>query len=82
MGNKNKLINKASSNFCWLVKNSKDAMKSDFRFIRTARSQGRNAVVWTARLLAAAAAVAALDSAAGVSHKGPGKLGKPVKLDL
>lgn len=79
MGNKKK--KEGSSNFCWLVKNLKDAIKSDFRFIRAARSQGRNAVLCTTWLLAAAAAIAALSSAAGVSHKGPGKLGKLVTLD-
>lgn len=79
MGNKKK--KKGSSNFCWLVKNLKDAIKSDFRFIRAACSQRRNAVLCTTRLLAAAAAIAVLSSTAGVSYKGPGKLGGPVTLN-
>lgn len=77
---KKKKKKKKSSNFCWLVKNLKDAIKSAFRFIRAARSQGRNVVLCTTRLLAAAAAVATSSPAAEVSGeaKGPGKFGKPV----
>lgn len=56
MGNKKK----GSSNFCWLVKNLKDAIKSAFRFIHAARSQGRNVVLCPARPLVAAAAATAL----------------------
>lgn len=72
---------KGCSNFCWLVKNLKDAIKSDFGFIYAACSQRRNVVLCITWLLAAAAAVTAFGSAAGVSHKGPGKLRELVVLD-
>lgn len=75
MGKNNIKKKKGISNFCWLVKNLKDAIKSDFGFIRAACSQRRNVVLCITWLLGAAAAVTA------VSQKGPGKLRELVVLD-
>lgn len=81
MGNNSTKKKKGVSNFCWLVKNLKDAIKSDFGFVHAACSQRKNVLLCITWLLAAAAAVTTFSPAAGVSHKGPGKLRELVALD-